>query len=218
MTRQRIPLHNGIGNNSHLRPCATRTNALPRPATGPPAAGRRPRPVPASGHPRLRPGRRHHAGQHPGLRQLAGHRPARQRQALRWRTHGGRPPAHRGQRRGQHRRRHATHPRRAGHRQLRHGKQFGVAEHRRARPDRALLAALDRAAGWRTAGGGALWPTTAVVRTDQPVQHRLDRRGAWRRCRALRPAERGRHHQLQHPRHSDRRGPARRSRRALHRP
>ncbi|KAG1361704.1 hypothetical protein G6F61_014181 [Rhizopus arrhizus] len=89
MNRRRIPLANGISNNSHLRPSTTCTDAHQRPPTGPPAAGRRPRPVPAPGRQRLRPGRRHHAGQHPGLRQLAGHRPARQRQELRRRPHRG---------------------------------------------------------------------------------------------------------------------------------
>ena len=103
------------------------------------------------------------------------------------------------QRRHQHRRRDAPDSRRAGDRQLRHRRQRDLAQHRRARARQARYS--PRSTVLLDGVPLAVAPYGQPQLSFAPVssgQHRVGRRGARRRRGALRPAERGRHHQLPH--------------------
>ena len=118
------------------------------------------------------------------------------------RAHHRRAGAHRGNRRLQPARRAAPGARRAGAGQQRHGRQRCVPEHRRARPDGTPVAALVCADGRRARLLRALRPAPAVAGARLAGQPGVGGRDPRRGLGALRPPERGRHHQLRHARHS----------------
>ena len=137
-------------------------------------------------------------------RQLAGRRHAQCRKSAgaprcpyhcRTRAHSGKRSHHTA-------RSAAPGARRAGSGQQWHGRQRYFAEPERARPDSAPLAALLCAAGRHPRLLCTLRSAAAIAGPRGAGQPGIHRRGARSRLCTLRPAERGRHHQLHDPRHS----------------